>query len=376
MITAGIDVGGAKKGFHAVALRGPDILDCFTSTDPEAMAAWCTRIGARAVGVDAPSAWSMDGRARPAERSLMRAGVHCFASPTRAAALAHPKNWFGWMFAGEALYRALRGGARKGAGGYRLLGDGLGDGGGAAHALIRPPLPVVFETFPQAIACALVGRHVPARDKVRVRGGILRDAGIDTRIDTGIDAVLLAGIDFIDAALCALAAQHLAAGSVRLHGEAGDGFIALPLGRTAVDARLIRAYRAAHYGVEAEGGQPPLTLRVDCASDALVALHRRHRVTESAYITACNPASRVVADTINRRRMAMLARDIAAAGRVVIPGQSVEGGAKPSARWPAEPSFLVPGLTEPEARTLATRHGQNAVLHAGRDGVPRLVMVR
>ena len=45
-------------------------------------------------------------------------------------------------------------------------------------------------------------------------------------------------------------------------------------------------------------------------------------------------------------------------------------------RWPGEPSLLVPGLTEPEARALATRHGQNAFLHARSDAVPRLVLVR
>ncbi|MBM3345222.1 MAG: DUF3293 domain-containing protein, partial [Betaproteobacteria bacterium] len=46
------------------------------------------------------------------------------------------------------------------------------------------------------------------------------------------------------------------------------------------------------------------------------------------------------------------------------------------ARWPGEASFLVPGLTEPEARALATRHGQNALLHARSDAVPRLLLVR
>lgn len=347
MIVAGIDVGGVKKGFHAVALRGLRVLDCFNSTDPEAIAAWCARIGARAVGVDAPAAWSADGRARPAERALMRAGVHCFASPTRAAALAHPKNWFGWMLAGEALYRAL--------GGRCVRFDGRID---------PPARPFMFETFPQAVACAMAGRNVSAKDKALVRRRVLADAGIDP--------APLSGIDFIDAALCALAAQHALSGSVRVYGEAASGVIAVPLGATRIEPALIRAYRAARYGVAAEGGQRAFTLRVDCASDGLLALHRRHRVEESAYITACNPASRVLSEATNRRRMAALARDIAAASRIAIPGQS--GASRDP--WPPEPSFLVPGLTEPEARTLATRHGQNAVLHARQDGVPRLVLVR
>ncbi len=144
-VVAGIDVGGTKKGFHAVALCNGVLLDRFASADPKAVAAWCRSIGARAVGVDASRHWSADGRARPAERSLMRAEIHCFASPTREAALAHPKNWYGWMLAGEALYAALRRG-------YRLAADPV------AHALASSPSsPVVFETFPQAIACVLAG---------------------------------------------------------------------------------------------------------------------------------------------------------------------------------------------------------------------------
>ena len=202
-VVAGIDVGGAKKGFHAVALRGVDILDSFASTDPRAIAAWCHRLGARAVGVDAPSAWSTDGRARPAERALMLAGIRCFASPTRAAALAHPTNWYGWMLAGEALYRAL-------SSHYALLDD-----------RVDPPAqPFVFETFPQAVACAMAGRHVSAKDKARERRRILREAGIDV--------APLTNIDLVDAALCALAASHAVAGRVRLYGEAASGFIAVP----------------------------------------------------------------------------------------------------------------------------------------------------
>lgn len=205
MNVAGIDVGGTKKGFHAVALRGGDILDCFASADPQAVAAWCVRLGARAVGVDAPSAWSTDGRARPAERALMRAGIHCFASPTREAALAHPTNWYGWMLAGEALYSAL--------GSHFARLDGRAE---------PPAQPFVFETFPQAVACAMAGAHVSARDKARERRRILREAGIDV--------ARLANIDLVDAALCALAASHAAAGNVRLYGEADSGFIAVPLG--------------------------------------------------------------------------------------------------------------------------------------------------
>ena len=107
-VHAGIDVGAPAKGFHAVALCGSRIVDTLASRDVAQVVDWCLRWQVRAVGVDAPVGWSIDGHARPAERALMRQGVHCFASPTRERALAHPGNWYAWMFSGEAIHVADR----------------------------------------------------------------------------------------------------------------------------------------------------------------------------------------------------------------------------------------------------------------------------
>ncbi len=202
LIVAGVDVGGARKGFHAVALADGALVDVFTSPDPAAVANWCVAIGARHVGVDAPCGWSRDGRMRPAERALLAAGIPCFASPTRAAAIAHPKDWYGWMLNGERLFGLL---TRH----YMLYSGGA-----------PAPAGQCFETFPQAIACALAGVRVPARDKRVRRRALLEDAGIDTRP--------LATIDMVDAALCALAAQRFAQARFSAYGDAGDGFIVVP----------------------------------------------------------------------------------------------------------------------------------------------------
>jgi predicted nuclease with RNAse H fold len=74
-IVAGVDVGGARKGFHAVALRDGVYLDKFAARDAVAVADWCRTVGARVIGVDAPCRWSLTGRARPAERALMAEGI-------------------------------------------------------------------------------------------------------------------------------------------------------------------------------------------------------------------------------------------------------------------------------------------------------------
>jgi predicted nuclease with RNAse H fold len=203
LVVAGVDVGGTRKGFHAVALRGLSYLDQFASIDANEVATWCRQIGAQIVGVDAPCRWSSDDRARPAERELMKKKVWCFSSPTQSTALAHPKDNFRWMLNGESLFSKLA----------------------PTHVLFSDPVRLpqssfCFETFPQAIACSLAGKIVSAKTKRTTRRGILTRAGIDISELTNIDK--------IDAALCALAAQRLASGDYQTYGERLTGFIVVP----------------------------------------------------------------------------------------------------------------------------------------------------
>jgi hypothetical protein len=57
IIVAGIDVGGPRKGFHAVALSGETYLGKFESSHAAEVAAWCRQIGACVVAIDASSKW-------------------------------------------------------------------------------------------------------------------------------------------------------------------------------------------------------------------------------------------------------------------------------------------------------------------------------
>ena len=82
--------------------------------------------------------------------------------------------------------------------------------------------PFCFETFPQAIACALGRKRLSAKHKRADRIRLLKSAGIATES--------LTTIDHVDAALCAVAAQHVLAGTFTALGEAGEGFILLPYG--------------------------------------------------------------------------------------------------------------------------------------------------
>jgi predicted nuclease with RNAse H fold len=198
----GVDVGGCRKGFHAVALTGTTFRKQ-AFADPADVVRWCREAGAAAVGVDAPCGWSVSGKSRQAERTLRvnDENVHCFATPSERHARASRTDFYGWVFNGGALYAALKPS-------YPLYD-------GAAPAGRR-----CFETFPQAIACALAGRKVSTKCKAAVRRNILGDLGYDHRP--------LTNVDFIDAALCAVAAERFLRGAFVAFGQTDEGFIVIP----------------------------------------------------------------------------------------------------------------------------------------------------
>jgi predicted RNase H-like nuclease len=199
-IVAGVDVGGVRKGFHAVALQDGTYIDQATSCNPEKIVSWCREVQARFVAVDAPCHWGNGTGARLAEQQLMEKKIWCFSTPCREAAEVHPTNYYGWMMNGAKLYASL-------------IDHSLYDG--KCHTG-----RISFETFPHAIACALAGKIVPAREKKRVRRQLLESAGIDTTD--------LKNIDQIDAALCALTAHYFAFRTFKTYGEAETGFIIVP----------------------------------------------------------------------------------------------------------------------------------------------------
>ncbi|TVS05876.1 MAG: DUF429 domain-containing protein [Cyanobium sp. PLM2.Bin73] len=211
----GIDVGGSRKGFHAVALTGGAYAARLGSSEVQELAHWCRSvIAAYRIAIDAPCRWSSDGRARPCERELMQRGIFCFASPSHAAAVSHHSNYYGWMLQGEALYRELEAS-------HPLL-SGLPAPGLPASG------PACFETFPHAITWQLRGGNAAARQKRQQRRALLEQAGIDT--------APLTSIDWIDAALCALAAHHLGSGRpCRAYGEQATGLIVVPQGPSAAE---------------------------------------------------------------------------------------------------------------------------------------------
>ena len=133
-----------------------------------------------------------------------------------------------------------------------------------------------------------------------------------------------------------------------------------------MDEALIDAYRATNYRVT-EGRT--FTLKVDEPSPELERLYEERGLNSAAFITACNPGSRMVGDAENRQRMERLAADVAALGLTALRGV----GEDPAGAWPGEPSFLVLGVSPEQAQDLGRKYGQNAIIWCGPDAVPRLV---
>lgn len=202
-VVVGVDVGGVKKGFHAVALRGKTFVKT-TDTDPAVIVAWCLEQNATVVSVDAPCEWSQEDSSRKAERDLRLFGekIHCFATPARVRAKANTKGFYGWVFNGEKLYQQLQKH-------YPLFNGKRGNG------------PVCIESFPHAASCALAGRVVSAKYKARVRREVLHGSGYDV---SG-----LPNIDYVDAAICAVAADAFRMNNYQSFGDRTEGFIIVPV---------------------------------------------------------------------------------------------------------------------------------------------------
>lgn len=128
------------------------------------------------------------------------------------------------------------------------------------------------------------------------------------------------------------------------------------------------AYLATHYIVEADDGD--LTLRIGEACPVLGQLLRRHGASGACFVTAWNPFGKPPSETDNAIANRRLEHDLRSHGWTVFAGRGEGEGSD----WPPEPSFLALGPTRAEAIDLCQRYLQNAVVYAGVDTVPELLM--
>ncbi len=135
-------------------------------------------------------------------------------------------------------------------------------------------------------------------------------------------------------------------------------------------ATLERAYMATAFVADAPGVR--IEIRIGRCHPELDALLAGHGVHAWAFVTAWNPASRLLPDAENAARQRQLRDDLAALCLTSFPGRGVPDRGD----WPPEASLLVLGLAEDDARRLGRKHGQNAVVIGKRGEAARLAWCR
>lgn len=116
-------------------------------------------------------------------------------------------------------------------------------------------------------------------------------------------------------------------------------------------------------------------LRVDEYSVPLSQLFTASGYRRAAFITASNPFSVPHGVEENLAACARLRDELL--HRLCRPEQILYGeGLDPAGAWPGETSFLVLGLDLATSTLLGREFGQNALVWAGEDAIPRLVLLR
>ena len=138
---------------------------------------------------------------------------------------------------------------------------------------------------------------------------------------------------------------------------------------TEIPNDLIMAYETTDFRVL----EPrEFTLRVGQHSTELHELYAELVVTCAGYLTAWNPFSKEASELENEYAQRQLLRQLSLEGFPALNALGID----PSGDWPGEESVFVPGLSLDRAKLLGSEFGQNAIVWAGPDAVPQLVVLR
>ena len=138
---------------------------------------------------------------------------------------------------------------------------------------------------------------------------------------------------------------------------------------TCLPESLVSAYRATRYRVFT---CPDFELAVGQRSSALADLYRTHAVNSAAFLTAWNPEGNLQSEATNREAFARLQERVTSLAVKVISGF----GEDPDGAWAGEESLLALGLGRETACEIGAEFRQNAIVRAGADAVPELILLR
>jgi len=136
-----------------------------------------------------------------------------------------------------------------------------------------------------------------------------------------------------------------------------------------IDQDLNQAYQNAIYKLN----QYDINIRPNNYNEELdlILAQTQGAVSSWAFITACNPGSVVLPESINNTRTKQLLEDIVHSGFRHLKGWS----GSPSDDWPREDSLLILTIKIEEAKQLAQHYGQNAFLFGLQHQKAKLIWV-
>jgi hypothetical protein len=137
-----------------------------------------------------------------------------------------------------------------------------------------------------------------------------------------------------------------------------------------IQIEKIEAYLATDYRVGS--GSEAFVLRIGQRSSDLARHYDETALQGALFITAFNPLGLRQDDDANAAAHELLETRLRNMSSVVIEGS----GSDPDGDWPPEGSFLVLGIGAEEARRLGRQFQQDAVVWAGDDATPELLLLR
>ena len=136
-----------------------------------------------------------------------------------------------------------------------------------------------------------------------------------------------------------------------------------------IPEETIAAYTATSYRVNQ---REPFALKIGEASAPLRKLYEEYNCSSAAFITACNPYNMAVSADENAAAQSRLEDKLIAASIPFFAGI----GEDPSGQWSGETSVLALGLNLDTAKSFGVEFLQNAIVWAGNDAIPKLILLR
>lgn len=138
---------------------------------------------------------------------------------------------------------------------------------------------------------------------------------------------------------------------------------------TLIPVETVQAYLATEFRVLYDA---PFTLRLNQECTELQALYQQSNVQCAAFLTAWNPYSETHSLADNEDAQRCLLKEVDDLRLQAIAGIGLD----PSQKWDGEPSYLVLGMSHSIARDFGNLFKQNAIVWAGSDAIPELILLR